>query len=728
MMFEREGEMIDVSIVIVNYNVKDYLEQALRSVRRAVKGLSSEIFVVDNNSTDGSERLFESDFKEVRLMRNDENLGFARANNQALRLARGRYLLLLNPDTIVQEDTVGAMVDFMEAHPEAGAVGCKVLNPDGSLQLACRRSFPTPGVAFFKLIGLSHLFPKSKLFGRYNLTYLDPDEVHEVDALSGSFIFLRREVISEVGLLDEDFFMFGEDIDWCYRIKNRGWKIYYVPTTQIVHYKGESIRRSNVNSLLAFYKAMYIFVRKHMRRRYLVPFEWLVTAGIVLKACFTLIGRVVPRVSVPIVDLALVNVAISAAVILRFGSLVPLPPHYTLKSYAIVHGVCSAMWMLSFVAMGLYGRRRYSVSRAFTGAVIGALLVGFIYLFKFEAYGFSRRALAYATGLTAVLMPGWRILFRLVSKRSLGRAMARRRAVVVGTDENGKTLLERLRRHPEVGYDVVGLVDGDRCRVGTKIGGVEVLGAVEDLPQIVRTTQAEEIILATESMSYERILHLISSFRDPKVHVKLVPSPFEVMIGQTSIENLGAMPLVEISDAPLNPWHRLTKRTFDLFGAGIGLILLSPILLIQALMVKGGAGRFYFRFREFYGVNGSPLALRDLSEAMAAPDRISPVYRFMKRWGLDRVLWLWPVLKGHLSLVGPPLRSVTPRGGEDHWDKSLKPGLTGLIQLDGRYDLDPEERLKYELYYRRNQSVLLDGEILLRSLWKLLSGPKGVRA
>ena len=712
--------------MIVNYNVKEYLEQALRSVRQTVRGFSSEIFVVDNNSTDGSADLVESVFKDVRLIRNTTKLGFAKANNQALKRARGKFILLLNPDTIVQEDTIQIMVDFMENHPEAGAVGCKVLNPDGSLQLACRRSFPTPSVAFFKLVGLSWLFPKSRLFGRYNLTFLDPDEVNEVDALSGSCMCIVSEAMHQVGLLDEDFFMFGEDLYWCYRIKRGGWKIYYVPTTQIVHYKGESIRRSDVNSLFAFYKAMYIFVQKHMRRRYLIPLEWLITLGIILKASFTVTGHVLEKIFVPLVDVTLINGAVSLAIILRFGSLIQLPPHFSFKSYVIVHGISSAVWMLCLAAMGLYGRKKYSISRTFTAAVIGALVVGSLYLFKFEEYGFSRRALAYAALLVAVFLPGWRVLFRLFSKQAFGRSMARRRAVVVGTDDHGRMLLERLRRHPEVGYDVVGLIDGDRRRVGEKIGGVEILGTVEELPHIVRTNQAEEVILSTDSMPYQQTLRLMSAIRDPKVRVKLVPSPFEVMIGQTSIENLGKMSFVEVSDETLHPWHDVTKRSFDIVIAGVGFILLSPFLLMQILMVRLGRGHFGFQSSEYYGHKNSRVILKELLNEPSPDAPSSSLYGFMRRWNLHRTLWLWPVLKGQVSLVGSSLRSVTDGSGENDWKTAHKPGLTGLIQLEGRSDLDSEERLKYELYYRRNQSFLLDGEILLRSLWHLISRSKGV--
>ncbi|HID95340.1 MAG TPA: glycosyltransferase [Candidatus Latescibacteria bacterium] len=301
---------MDLSIVIVNYNVKSFLRQALRTIVDASRGLETEIFVVDNGSSDGSAEMVSELYPGVQLIQNRQNVGFARANNQALRRCQGRYILLINPDTIVRQDTLVTMVRFLDEHPEAGAAGCKILNPDGTLQLACRRGFPTPGAAFFKITGLSRLFPKSSRFARYNLTYLDPDQVHEVDALSGSFMVVRREALDGVGLLDETFFMYGEDLDLCYRIKEAGWKIFYVPETEIIHFKGESTKRiPRLKSLIAFYGAMHIFVGKHLSKRYRLLTRWLLTAAILLRGLFSLIGRVAGRLLMPMVNFILVNLA-----------------------------------------------------------------------------------------------------------------------------------------------------------------------------------------------------------------------------------------------------------------------------------------------------------------------------------------------------------------------------------------------------------------------------------
>ncbi|RMD94417.1 MAG: glycosyltransferase family 2 protein [Calditrichaeota bacterium] len=266
------GEELDappvLSVIIVNYNVKEFLQQALSSLRKALQGLRAEVFVVDNASDDGSVQLVRDQFPEVKLILNQKNLGFSRANNLALKQARGEYVVLLNPDTVAQEDTFTKLLRFMQNHPDAGMVGCKILNPDGSLQLACRRSFPTPWVAFTRLAGLSYLFPKSRIFGKYNLSYLPENQVSRVEAISGSFMMMRRQVLEQIGLLDEAFFLYGEDLDYCYRTSQAGWNIYYVPETQIIHFKGESSKRSRLDNLLVFYQSMALFVKKHFRHRF----------------------------------------------------------------------------------------------------------------------------------------------------------------------------------------------------------------------------------------------------------------------------------------------------------------------------------------------------------------------------------------------------------------------------------------------------------------------------
>lgn len=251
-----------LSVIIVNYNVKHYLEQCLESVRRASQGLQVEVFVVDNLSTDGSVAYLEERFPEVHFIANQENVGFARANNQAIRLSTGRYVLLLNPDTIVAENTFTDFIDFMDAHPEAGGAGAYMLRTNGTFAPESRRGLPTPFVAFCKMSGLAAIFPNSRIFGKYYMRYLDENKPNEIEVISGAFMWLRREALDKAGLLDEDFFMYGEDIDLSYRIMKSGYKNYFLPS-RMLHYKGESTEKSSYRYVYTFYEAMRLFFRKH---------------------------------------------------------------------------------------------------------------------------------------------------------------------------------------------------------------------------------------------------------------------------------------------------------------------------------------------------------------------------------------------------------------------------------------------------------------------------------
>ena len=251
-----------LSIVIVNYNVKYFLEQCLISVRAAANGLDTEIFVVDNHSTDDSVAYLRPIFPEVIFIENDNNPGFAKANNQAIRLCKGEYILLLNPATVIGENSLRTLCRFMDEHAKAGALGVKMLNGHGAFLPESKRSFPTPWVSFCKLFGLSKLFAHSPRFAAYSLPYLNPCEQHEVEVLAGAFLFLRHAALKKVGLFDESFFMYGEDIDLSYRIRLAGYQNYYIPE-RILHYKGESTNKGDKKYLHAFYDAMLIFYRKY---------------------------------------------------------------------------------------------------------------------------------------------------------------------------------------------------------------------------------------------------------------------------------------------------------------------------------------------------------------------------------------------------------------------------------------------------------------------------------
>lgn len=273
-----------LSIIIVNYNAGRVLKECIDSIYKESITTPFDIWVVDNNSQDDSITMIKEYFPQVNVIENKENVGFARANNQVIAKCTGDYILILNPDTLILQNAPEKIVNFMGENPTVGICGCKVLNEDRTLQLACRRSIPTPHVAFFRFSGLSRLFPNSKITAKYNLTYLDPNKAHEVDAVSGAFLMIRRKVVDNIGMLDERFFMYGEELDWCLRTKKAGWKVMYYPDAEIIHYKGECSKTNSRKATFEFYRSMYLFHKKHFADNYNPIINIIIYAVILLKA------------------------------------------------------------------------------------------------------------------------------------------------------------------------------------------------------------------------------------------------------------------------------------------------------------------------------------------------------------------------------------------------------------------------------------------------------------
>ncbi len=282
--YKGEAALMKVTIVIVNWRTPLLLRRCLQSISNDEQAASFEIWVVDNASGDESLAILANEFPYVKVLANNNNAGFSKACNQVIPQAKGDYVLLLNPDTIVVENAVSKLASFLDIHEQCGAVGPKILNDDGTLQLACRRAFPSPAAAFFRLTYLSKLFPKHPLIAKYNMTYADSQQDMEVDALSGSCMMVRKTVIDKIGLLDENIFMFGEDIDWCWRIKEAGWQVYYFPEAVIYHSHGAASRLRPIGTTFDLHKGMAVFYRKHIAKSYWPIFNQVVYLAIWLRA------------------------------------------------------------------------------------------------------------------------------------------------------------------------------------------------------------------------------------------------------------------------------------------------------------------------------------------------------------------------------------------------------------------------------------------------------------
>lgn len=282
---------MELSIIIVSFNVGAFLKQCLLSVINATETIDSEIFVVDNNSSDGSGEMVEQEFPQVILIKNKVNRGFSCANNQALKQTRGRFILLLNPDTVVNDDTFTRSINFMNDHPDAGAMGVRMINGEGRFLPESKRAIPTPRTAFFKTFGFSFLFPESRMLNRYYLPEIDNFETASAEIISGAFMFMPREAIWKTGLLDEDFFMYGEDIDLSYRLLQAGYKNYYYPEIEIIHYKGRSTSRDNFTDILHFYNAMRIYIRKRSEEGRLKYLKFPIISAIYIREALALANR-----------------------------------------------------------------------------------------------------------------------------------------------------------------------------------------------------------------------------------------------------------------------------------------------------------------------------------------------------------------------------------------------------------------------------------------------------
>ena len=554
-----------LSVVFLSYNTRDLTRQALSSVLAAVEGLEVEIFVVDNASADGSADMVAEEFPQVKLIRNAANVGFAAGNNVALRQVTGEYALLINTDTIVRRDALRTMVEFLDAHPEAGACGCKILDPDGTLQLDSRRGFPTPLAAFCKMSGLSRLFPKHPLIAHYHMTYLDPEQTAEVEVLSGSCMMVRKAAMDQVGLLDEDYFMYGEDIDWCYRFHQAGWKIYYVPTTAIIHFRGESGRGTPLKILYRKSQAMSIFVNKHMARRYRFFPLWLLQVGIALHGTFRFLARAGRALAMPLIDAGLVLCGLKLGLAVRYhqelvpfiyrieqaGSLLGLaaqptrwlvPPPYSDLQWAAVYGASTLVWLLAFYMSGLYDRRRYSVAWSVVGVTLGfAFIVMLVFFFK--AYNFSRLAAVAAWFCNAVLIAGWRFVARWFLHQR-GRE-GRLRTLLVGTDAVAVDFIEQLERAGMAHCNLIGVVGEALQQRGRPLAGRPVVGHVGELEELVSDFAIDHLVFTPSAMA-SFLERPVQSQGARDLRISMVPIAFAEMVANRSAHDSAPLPLEEI--------------------------------------------------------------------------------------------------------------------------------------------------------------------------------------
>ena len=435
---------MDLSIVIVNYNVKEFLTQCLESLYRSETDYTFEVIVVDNASTDSGESQITKAFPEVRWIANTENVGFGRANNQGFEAAKGTYTLILNPDTVVQEDTLEVCLNYLKSHPEVGGLGIKGIDGAGQFLPESKRGLPTPMTALWKITGLSRIFPKSAFFARYHMGHLDPDKNHKVDILVGCFMMVPTQLLRAVGGFDPRYFMYGEDIDLSYELLKSGHENHYISDSQIIHYKGESTKRGSLNYVKMFYQAMIIFAKKQFSGSSALAYTLLIYLGIYLRAGLALLARLAKSAATPIIDILLLAFTLDQLKSYwehnhRFINGGSYPDTYTYY----VQGSYILFWLLALALSGVYTKNTRPAVIARSMA-IATLVIGFIYGLLPEALRFSRALLLLGgLGGSAMLILWRSIIGLLTGKHLFTPPVQRPRMLFLGTD-SGKASLQKL--------------------------------------------------------------------------------------------------------------------------------------------------------------------------------------------------------------------------------------------------------------------------------------------
>ncbi|MBK7105849.1 MAG: glycosyltransferase [Ignavibacteriae bacterium] len=657
--------MIDLSIIIVNYNVKEYLLNLLDSIKQASKNIITEIIVVDNNSDDGSIPAINEKFPQVITIQNLTNVGFGAANNQALEISKGKNILLINPDTLVRENTFEEMIKFLDQNPKVGIAGCKVLNPDGTLQLACRRSFPKPWVSFTKVMGLSKLFPQSKLFAKYNLTYLDENKSYEVDAISGSFMMLTREAYDKVGGFDTDFFMYGEDLDLCYRIQKSGLKVFYVHNTEIIHYKGESTKRSKIDETKIFYNAMHLFVRKHFSSSFIV--EIILQFAIILRKTFAFANKnKLILVSVIADFLLYIFLTYFSEQIHTNDNWPGFPNVY--KPWVYIIPAIIQILISSF--SGVYKRNSLSVLKTFIALFIGLVTIASLTFF-FKQFAFSRVVVLLTYIFATIIFSLWRILYKLIWLNKTSNNDLPLRTVLVGIDETAINFLNKIKSNLTIQYKLIGLIGLNIKDIDKKVENLKVIGSIENLKKVIREYQISNVIFSTESIGFDKIFSTVAQCQGENVNFLMSGSELDFMVGKSTITHIENVPLLKVEYNISMFIHKFIKRIFDIILSFILMILVFPFVWIYAKI------------------------------------------NLRKTFLINSLLQIPEIFIGRKSFVGPK---------SDNFYQELflgKKGITGLWFTENIDENDIEEKNRINLFYAKNQNIWLDLEIIGKSISKI---------
>ncbi len=530
---------MQLSIIIVNYNVKYFLQQCLTSVFNALKKVDAEVWVVDNNSVDGSVAMVQKNFPQVKLIANKDNVGFSKANNQAIRKSVGKYVLLLNPDTLVEETTFEKIVAFMDSKPNAGGLGVNMIDGKGKFLPESKRGIPTPIVAFYKMFGLTRIFKKSKRFAKYYMGHLDQNETNKVEILSGAFMLLRKSVLDEIGLLDEAFFMYGEDIDLSYRILKGGYDNYYFADTKIVHYKGESTKKGSLNYVYVFYNAMIIFAKKHFAKSNANLFFTLIKIAIFFRAGLAIMKRLWKALYLPILDAAAIFGGFYFFIVPIWGRIKFDNPNYYPDFIWFLLCFYILIWIITNYFSGGY-ENPLKVKKVFVGVLVGTLIILVFYALIDLKFRFSRAIILIGAGYALTTMLIIRTLLHVARKYTKYSFYSSKnsRLLIVGDIQEAQRV-ENILNQISLKIKIIGSISPNSSN--------NTLGNLNQIEEIVKINKIDEVIFCAKNLSAENIINKMLKLSSLNVNVKIAPEDSISIIGSNSINTAGDLYTLDIN-------------------------------------------------------------------------------------------------------------------------------------------------------------------------------------